>query len=452
MKQRVLLTRNAQKDTAKSVGIIGGAGAEGAHVAEIMKNAGFQVAISDINTQKAGELCAKRGYSLMGSEEIVSRPGLAFLSLPIDVVVSEITRLSPFMKCDAVVDLSSAKTRAMETMLQHFKVAEIFSIHLQYRPTVSPWGQNVLMIPARPKEGGEWFGMLERIFTKAKAHVDRVATALDHDYEMGPLQVEPHALLYAFLTALKGLSARTGLERLQGHSTLLFRLIMDAAGRVVSDPNSGKMYGLIQKENPITKEVYDSLRAALDNQARIVASGDMAAFESMHRELNGFLGEYARLAAERTDRMMGHSMGLPIFYEADKRHLIEEALRGFRKTPEKYKEQLETTRIFEGDVAKLRKRDDLLVAREVLYKSKDAVTEGNFAFYVLNKRYPGSDKGLRLSPMIPEDPAADEFRDPTRIRLQMFNRYNDPFLNLFDTISRIPKLKDLGTPVAYGVK
>ncbi len=452
MKQHPLLRQHATEGPAKNVGIIGGAGAEGTHVAEIMKSAGMQVAISDINREKAGELCAKRGYRLMSSEEIVSQPGLAVFSLPIDVVVPEIMRLSPFIKCDAVVDLSSAKTEPMEAMLQYLKVAEVFSVHLMYRPTVSPWGQNVLMIPARPKEGGEWFGRLERIFLKAKAHVDRVATALDHDYEAGPLQVEPQALLYAFLTALKDLSARTDLKKLQKHSTLLFRLVMDAAGRVVSDPNAGKMYGLIQRKNPMTNEVYDSLRAALDSQARIIASGDIDAFENMHRELSRFLGEYARLAAERTDRMMGQSMGLPIFYEADKRRLIEEALKGFRKAPERYKEQLETTRIFEGDVAKLRKRDDLLVAREVLYKSKGAMAEGNFAFYVLNKIYPGSEKGIRLSPMIPEDPVADQFIDPGRIRLQMFNRYHDPFLNLFDTIARTPTLQVLGTPVAYGVK
>ncbi|MBI2129980.1 prephenate dehydrogenase/arogenate dehydrogenase family protein [Candidatus Woesearchaeota archaeon] len=432
------------------VGIIGGAGAEGSYFADILQKSELEVAISDINVEKARKLCAERGYLLLSSEELMKSSNLALFSLPIRIAPIEIERWAPLAN-EAIADLSSVKTKAMDAMIKYSKPEiEVFGVHGMYRPNVLPWGQNVLMIEGRPKEGGKWFNKIEGIFKKNRANIDKLVEPAEHDYEMAPLQIEPHSVAYAFLTALKSLSEKVGFEKLQKHSTLFFRLMMDATGRVVSDPNQGEMYGSIQMENPATKAVYDLLISALEHQRDIVTSGDIEAFKTMHEQLSNFLGEYARQAAERTDRMAGaHPVGIQLFYGAEERKSIEDALRGFRKSPQKYKEYLETARIFEGDISKLRK--NFVIARESFH-GVEGYKEGNFAFYVINKKYPGHKKGIRFAPTIPINKKRIKKHNPEYVRVQMYNRFGDPFLNLFDTYNRKKRLKILGTLVAFSKK
>ncbi len=432
----------------KLLGIVGGAGAEGSHFAEILKSSDLEIAISDIDTKKAEALSKERGYRVLSSEELASKSNLVIFSLPIDVTEREIQRLSPLVN-EAMADLTSVKTKAVSAMVKYSKPeVEIFSVHPMYRPTISPWGQNIIMIAERPKEGGEWFCRLKEVFNKKKAEIDELDSPLDHDNEMASLQVSPHAIAYAFLAALEPLSKKVGLEQLQRHSTLLFRLMMEATGRIVSNPDSGRMYGAIQIENPATREVYDLLIDALKHQREIVGSGNLSAFEDIHRHLNEFLGEYAQVAAERTDRLMGRPLGLQIVYEDDLHDSIKEILGGFRKAPEKYKEYLETATILEGELTKLYKAEELVLARQSFYKSKESKTEGTYAFYIRNKKTDDG-KRIRFSPVIPEDLQKALSRKPDCIRIQMYNRFHDHFMNLFDTWRRTPELHSLGRLVAY---
>jgi len=430
------------------VGIVGGAGSEGSYFAEIMQNSGLEVAIADTNIEKANALCSERGYRCLPSEELVQNSNLVLFSLPIEVTPSEIKRLAPLAK-ESVADLTSVKTKAVDAMVKYApKEVEVFSVHAMYRPTVSPWGQNVLMVSERPKEGGRWFNVIKSIMEKRKANVSTLESAQQHDEFAAALQVLPHATAYAFLTALERFAGkRLPLAKLQEYSTLFSRLMMDATGRVVSDPKAGSMYGLIQAENPHTALIYNELIRSLSERRRMLVAGkepDIAAFAEKHAKLSAFLGEYAKTAAERTDRLMGRPLGLQIVYEKGLHDVVENALGKFRKAPEEYVEDLETARIPEGELNKLHKKG-IVLAKWTFYKAKGSKKEGNYAFYIHGKKLDG--KGVRFSPVIPEDLGKD--RDPGYVRIQMYNRFHDPFLNLWDTWKRTPNLHSLGNLVAY---
>jgi len=430
------------------VGIVGGAGAEGSYFADILKNSGLEIAISDTNKVKAEKLCSEFGYELLSSEELVSRSNLILFSLPIDITESEIRRLAPLAN-EAIADLTSIKTNAMKAMIETAKPeVEIFSVHAMYRPTVSPKGQNVIFIPGNPDDGGKWFHKIKKIMEQKKANVSILKSAVDHDDIATALMVLPHAVTYAYLTILSNYTGfKIRMDDLQKYSTLFFRLMMETTGRVVSDPNAGKMYGLIQIENPNTELIYGTLIDIFGQMKKWVQTGDVNSFCKMHRYANHFMGAYAQAAAEATDKRMGHPMGIEIFYEKRNKDAVEAALRGFRNKPAKFKENIESTIILNGELHKF-KKSDFAIARQVFYRAQDC-QEGTFAYYMVNRDYPGTDKGIRFSPIF-SDSADNESRlDPHKVRVQMLNRFNDPILNLFDTWRRTAELGSLGELVAY---
>ena len=182
------------------IGIIGGAGAEGSHFAEVFKQSGLEVAVSDIDTEKVRKLVVENDYQLMSSEELAESSDLVVFSLPIGATESEIKRLVPLVKEDrAVTDLTSVKTKAVNAMLEYANPeVEVFSIHAMYRPTVSPWNQNVIFIPGRPNQGGKWFNVVKDIMKKNKANVSILQSAQQHDELATALQVLPHTIAMHF--------------------------------------------------------------------------------------------------------------------------------------------------------------------------------------------------------------------------------------------------------------
>ncbi len=439
------------------VGIVGGAGAEGVHFAEVIYSSGCDVAISDVNEEEAKKLCSKRGYHLMSSEELATKCNLTLFSLPIDVTPIEIERLAPLIP-EAMADLTSVKTNAMKSMLNYSNSdVEVFSIHGMYRPTVSPWGQNILMISSRPSQGGEWFNYLNNVFEKQHANVSVIDSAEKHDKISALLQVLPHSITYAYLSLLEQYSNlfmdELDLYEIEKFSTLFSRMMLQTTGRVVSNPNAGGMYGLIQSENPHTELIYDWLIATLINQKECVLGGndftepDLNSFASQHRALNNFVGRYGKIAAERQDRMMGRPFGIQLVYDTNSRDQVEATLDGFRKPSEPYKENLETTWVLTGELSRLFRSEEFVMAKQSFYKREHAKSEGIYAFYIRNKQHDG--QKLRFSPVIPEKPERSKIRVPNQKRIQMYNNYQDQFLNLFNTWDRTPELHDLGTLIAY---
>lgn len=434
----------------KLVGIVGGAGAEGAHFAGILQKSGLEIAISDINTEKAEKLCAERNYNFMHSDALAQHSDLVLFSLPIDVTVPEIERLAPKVQ-GAMADLTSVKQSAIGAMVANSRPeTEVFSIHAMYRPTVSPWGQNVLFIPARPKAGGEWFNRVQAIMKKRKANISVIESGEKHDELSAALQVLPHTVAYAFMCAFDScIGGIMPLSQLQKYSTIFSRGLLEATGRLVADPKQGMMYSLIQTENPHTEKIYGALTNVLGRMKKWVEAKDTAAFAKMHNEMSEFLGLYAEAAAQQGDQRLGKPLGLQLVFESAQGENLQNALGGFEQKPAKYKEYLSSARIPEGALAKLHRNRELVIAKQAFYKQRDAESEGTFAFYITNRRTPEG-KRIRFSPVSAEDIVKAKNREPDFERVQMINRFSDPFLNLFSTWKHnAKKLEHLGHLVAY---
>ena len=254
---------------AELAGIIG-AGAEGSHLGEVLKSAGLDVVISDIDREKAKMIAGEKRFEVISDPRELARScDIVFYSVPIEVTPRVIEETAPEVRENsAIVDLTSVKAKAVEAMQKYgTQKPGIFSMHLMYRPTVSPWGQNVAMIPIRPTK---WYSRLEQIFKKAKANVSSLESATEHDELMSIIQVLAQTTGYTFLKVVQSLSKERPIEQIERFSTLLFRLVMESSGRIVSNPNGGNMYGSIQTENPLTLDVYSKIMQTAGDMKKLV--------------------------------------------------------------------------------------------------------------------------------------------------------------------------------------
>ena len=82
----------------------------------------------------------------------------------------------------------------------------------------------------------------------------------------------------------------------------VYQIELGLVGRLLSQ--DGALYADILEKNPYVPEVIDACRAAADNLAAIVKSGDPEAFEAFFKEDSRHLGDYCGRGQELTDRLI----------------------------------------------------------------------------------------------------------------------------------------------------
>lgn len=432
----------------------------GSYVADIHKRHGFAVSVYDTNEEKGRALASERGYVFSPADELAATNDVVHVAVPIPVTADVIRKYGPLVRPSAaLVDLTSRKVRAVRAALESAQPGvEIFSVHYNYRPTISASGKKVIVFPIRPNDGsGAAYHEAKGILGKEGAEVIEMTSPETHDVMMDLLQGLAHTKHMVAVEAMRRLLTERGIsfEELMKYSTAFFDLTSELDGRVV-DGNPG-LYIPLQLESDGMPAVLDAFLQAANDHATMVKTKDRKQFEMLYQAWKGFMGGYAARASAKTDKIIGIPTGVELYFEAATLPSLQGVLRRDVQT-ENYKyyagdrHLLRATLPSVGELSKFVRAPELLLAQRTELKVKGC-DEGQVVFYMRNKYRPqlGEGKLVMFSPY----PSELERPRKEQFRVQMNNRFLDPYLNLFETWHSERVRKELGQLagqlVAYSV-
>jgi chorismate mutase/prephenate dehydrogenase len=268
----------------KTIAIVGGQGAMGARMAQMLGELGHTVLISDVATP-------------LTPREAAARADVTIVAVPISVTEQVIAEVGPHVPPHGLLmDITSIKTAPMDAMLEATR-ASVVGTHPMFGPGVhSLQGQRMVLCPGR---GDAWLAWARKTF-EARGLVVTEAAADEHDRAMALVQVLTH-----YQTQVLGLTlARLGSplhESLKFTSPAYLMELYVAARHFGQEP---ALYGPIEMNNPLTERVTDTFRAAASTIRDMLVQRDQARFAAMFDEVRAFFGEFSQEATEKSSFMM----------------------------------------------------------------------------------------------------------------------------------------------------
>lgn len=457
------------------LGIIGGAGMMGSHMAELCRKL-FDVSIYDIDGEKAATVSKEvRCRVSPAPEKLIRESDLTIFSVPTSVVEQEMSRLIPLAKGGScITDVTSVKKRPVETMAESAPDrVDYFGMHPNYRATVSPHNQTVVICPGRPEEGCRYQEMIEKTFRKKGAKITYMDPE-EADFYSDINQALVHDSYLSFMGVLLHLmeSGQLDMKKLFATATPNSKRFMENAGRMLG--GKPHVYAGIQLFKQGAVGMIDQMKEALERQRELLV-GDGGKplgeaqndFEKLFLSLRAVLGEeYVRQACTRTDQEYEIPGGVQIYYPTHRHFAMgtETFLRTLgAKSFQPYKEQIKVTSIPAGALGRV--SEEAALAKTRLYKSRDAGAEKESAtaFYCSNRTLSPGKKGIRFTQAVIVNPDSlqgigqDELyetvvtairdaeeRDLRYERVQLLARFDDPVLRFYDTVEKRKDLKALG--------
>ncbi len=268
----------------KTVAIIGGQGGMGLCLARLFSSLGNKVLIADLSTD-------------LDSAAAAQQADVVVVSVPIDVTLEVIRHVGPHVRDDALLmDVTSIKSSPVETMLECTSSA-VLGTHPMFGPSIHSFqNQRVVFCEGRGKEWSLW----ARKMFQAAGLVITDAQPEEHDRAMVVVQVLNHFQNEVFGLAL----ARSGvtLNQTLRFTSPAYRMELYMASRHFAQ--SARLYGQIQMNNPMRKEVIDIFRQAAGELGEVVANQDQPAFDAVFDEVAAYFGPFANEALEQSSFLM----------------------------------------------------------------------------------------------------------------------------------------------------
>ena len=431
----------------KVIGVTGGAGAMGSHMASIFQRHDYEVLIHDIDEKKANKIAEKEGFTVTNPEDMIKNSDIWMVSVPIPETLDVIRKYGNLVKPNSLAtDVTSRKVKVVEAFKESTnKDVEIISLHPMYRPTVSPEGQRFIEIPVRPAGGGLWSNEIENILYDEKAFVKKIDSPEKHDLFMDIIQGLAHTKHMVSADATMKILTKYGipLEEFSEFSSAFYEKTFELDGRIVD--GNPDLYIPIQTQSEGLPEVIEVFEKSLSEHKERVAKKDSLGFKRVYNDWKEFYGPFAKEASKATDKTIGKPVGLEIFYKPEDIEDIESKLLTSIDA-QHYKAFLSHSWINEGRLSRL--KPHYLLTKKTLFTVKEYMKDGEGATVFFTKKVNmlnRQKKKILFSPINTDNP----LKRPDIERIQMFNRFTDPYLNLFDTYDRIPALHQYGKLVAY---
>ena len=266
------------------IGIIGGTGKMGQFFKRFFDNNNCKVLISSRKTKLNPKECAKQSDILM-------------ISVPIDVTLSTIKNIAPYIKKDSLlIDTTSIKKSPVDAMLRYSK-CEVIGMHPVFGPNVSSVkNQTVILCPARSQK---WIVWLKNLLEKNKARI-KITTPEKHDEMMSIIQGLNHfsALSTAYAMKDLGISIQESLE----YTSPIYKLRIAMVGRILNQDPS--LYANIEINNPKNKKALESYMRSVKKLMNIIESKDMKGFLSYFKECSDFFGNFAEQSEKTSDLLI----------------------------------------------------------------------------------------------------------------------------------------------------
>jgi prephenate dehydrogenase len=454
-------------------GIIG-AGVMGSHMAGLCRKL-FDVSLFDIDREVALKAANEnRCAPAESAEKLVGDSDLTIFAVPTDVVGAEIRRLSrlaPDGSC--MTDVTSVKKMPMDAFATSVRRGvSYYGMHPNYRATIDPYGQTVVMCPGKPAEGCRYQLMVEDTFKRKGAHIEYMSPE-EADFYSDVNQALAHDSYLGFMGVLMAMMEDGSLDmkKMFATSTPNSKRLLENAGRMLG--GKPHVYGGIQLFKSGSVGMIDRMVSALMRQKELLVGRDgrkpteeaMKDFKQHFLQLRAVLGDsFVRDACTRTDSKYEVPGGVQVYYPTQFGFAgdIEDFLRSHgAKTFRQHYEQVKVSSIPSGSLGKVSRQYALAKAR--LHRYECADKEGATAFFCSNRRLSGDKKGIRFTaaPIIIPDKVREldkddlyEFvtrairtsdeRNPSYDVIQLSGRYDDPVLRFYDTVQFREDLSALG--------
>lgn len=270
--QATLRTEIPAAEVPRTVAVIGGHGQMGRMLVRLFGDLGHRPLVVDRDTA-------------LRAEEAAAVADVTVVAVPIGETSAVIGAVGPCVRTDGLLmDVTSLKQAPVEAMCAATS-ASVVGTHPMFGPSVhSLQGQRVVVCRAR---GDAWADWVIHTFT-ARGLTVTEATPEAHDRAMAIVQVLTH-----FQTQVHGLAlARLGtpLEATLPYTSPAYLLELYVTARhFAQDPG---LYGPIEMRNAATPDVTATFRAAADELAAVLATGDQDAFAQQFAEVRSFFGEF----------------------------------------------------------------------------------------------------------------------------------------------------------------
>jgi chorismate mutase/prephenate dehydrogenase len=282
----------APAEGAKTVLLVGGAGAMGRVLQSLFGELGHRVLVSDVGTSP-------------GLEALVPQADVVVITVPIAATEQVIRQVGPLVRPDALLlDVTSIKAAPLAAMLSS-TTASVVGTHPLFGPgSTSLMGQRVVLCQGR---GDAWYQWLSATL-RARGLTITEAGADEHDRAMGLVQVLTH-----FQTQVFGLTlSRMGIPLASSRKFTSPAYLMELYIAARHFAQSAELYGPIEMRNPATAEITEQFQRAAREIAGTLAAGDQARFAELFREVRAFFGDFAQEATEQSrfliDRLVERSL------------------------------------------------------------------------------------------------------------------------------------------------
>ncbi len=267
-----------------NIGIIGGKGSMGVWFQDFFETMGYDVMISDLDTE-------------ITNKDLARECSVVILSTPIDAAIEIAYNIGGILKKEQILmDFCSQKEDIVNAMVKYSK-SEVVGIHPMFGPfTDSIKSQNIILCPGRGNMGFSW---IKDVFARAGAKVTEFNPA-DHDRHMALVQGLTHFITICMARTLQ----KMGLHPNEAFSisTPIFRINSDIMGRLFAqDPD---LYTTLVGENKYIDDVLDLFTDSLAETKKSILKGRHEEGVNFIRDIGEFLGDYREIALNRSSKFL----------------------------------------------------------------------------------------------------------------------------------------------------
>ncbi len=273
-----------------TVAVIGGLGEMGQFFARFFKKQGYNVLISDVNTE-----CTNR--------EVIEESEIVLFSVPLHRSVEIIEESLPYIRSDQLVmDVSSLKELQVKAMLKC--PASVVGLHPMFGGRIkNPKGQTIVACPVRIGRN-EW-GKIKALFEHEGFRVVECSPET-HDKMMAVIQV-----LFHLSSMLKGKVLKE--LDIDIYETLLFtspvyRLEISILGRMFAQ--NPWLYAAIFQLNPHTGKIIEVMKKNLEEFEKLYRENNLKGFVGEFEGISGHLKEFCLQAYEESSVLVEFSTNL----------------------------------------------------------------------------------------------------------------------------------------------
>jgi len=269
-----------------TIGIIGGNGGMGSLFRDFFEKNGHEVLIASRSTELTIEQCAA------GSDIVI-------ITVPISSTLDVIKRVGPLVKKDSLLmDFTSLKSAETAAMCKYSR-SEVVGCHPVFGPSVASLEKQVIVLT--PARGERWMKFLVEIFENAGAIV-RISTPEEHDRIMAIVQGLMHFTSITLVKTLMKTGERP--EEFNDFSSPVYRIRTDFANRILNQ--NPELYADIEINNPETVRIIEQYIESSLELLTVIRRKDREGFIREFVNASEYLGEYKKIAEEKTNKIIDY--------------------------------------------------------------------------------------------------------------------------------------------------